>query len=330
MVLQPLRAGRIVPKRLTLSSYIVGRAGSLLDAGLDPEGERHMDYSNRTYLQSLFVDTLPDCALVLLDLDGKILTWNAGAEALHGYPEAEIIGRHFSCLFAPGDIDATKPGTSLAAAQALGRHDEICQRLHRDGSQRKVQDILIPLYDSNRTLVAFGNLTRALAPPANIATANIATARIAPVDVASGQAVPTKGLRLVPAGQRRKVLLVDDDEDARPEAADMLTGLGYEVAVASSGAEALDLLARVADIDVLFTDVIMPGGMDGGELAERARQLLPGIRTLFTSGYFEGALVNKGSIAANTHFLVKPYRRKDLARMMNQVLEVDELEVSEP
>lgn len=272
-----------------------------------------MQYSDRTYLQSLFVDSLADCALVLLDLDGKVLTWNAGAQALHGYPEAEMIGRHFSCLFPQDDIDAGKPGMSLAAARAQGRHEETRQRLHKDGSPRKVQDVLIALYDANRKLVAFGNLTRALDPPASIA----------PI-----QATVVPALRLVPAGQHRKVLLVDDDEDVRAVAVDMLTGLGYEVVVASNGPEALDTLARIADIDVLFTDVVMPGGMDGGEVAQQARQLRPGIRVLFQSGYFEGALVRKGSIAANTHFLVKPYRRKDLALMMEQVLEAEGSDVS--
>ncbi len=98
------------------------------------------------------------------------------------------------------------------------------------------------------------------------------------------------------------------------------TGLGYDVLVAASGVEALDILARDGDIDVLFTDVVMPGGLDGGEVAERAREIRPDIKILFQSGYFEGALVRKGSLAANNHLLVKPYRRKDLAQMMNMIL----------
>ena len=91
--------------------------------------------------------------------------------------------------------------------------------------------------------------------------------------------------------------------------------------VASSGAEALEIFARVCDIQVLFTDVIMPGGMDGGEVAKKAKLLQPGIKVLFASGYFEGALVRGGSIEASTHFLVKPYRKKELAQMMEVVLE---------
>ena len=118
----------------------------------------------------------------------------------------------------------------------------------------------------------------------------------------------------------RKVLLVDDDGDVRATAVNLLTTLGYEVLVAASGAEALDILARDEGIDVLFTDVMMPGAMDGGEVAEKAREIRPDIKILFASGYFEDALVRHGNIAANTHLLVKPYRRRDLAKMMNMIL----------
>lgn len=286
-----------------------------------------MDYSDRDNLQRLFVDSLPDCALVVLDIDGKVLTWNAGAHAMHGYLEAEMIGRHFSCLFTQDDIDAARPLAFLAGALVQGWHEETRLRLHKDGSERKVQDVLISLYDPNRKLVAFGNMTRATDPPVQARPAVDVQVGAVPVPAvkapaapahAQVHAAPAPALRLVPAAgeRRRKVLLVDDDEDVRRVAVDLVTGLGYEVIVASSGPEALELLATVTDIDVLFTDVIMPGGMDGGQVAEKARQLRPGVKVLFTSGYFEGALVRKGNIAANTHFLVKPYRRKDLALMV--------------
>jgi PAS domain S-box-containing protein len=262
-----------------------------------------MDYSDRGNLQQLFVDSLPDCALVLLDIDGKVLTWNAGAHAMHGYPAAEMIGRHFSCLYTQKDIDAAKPLRSLAGALAMGRLEETRQRLHKDGTEIEVQDVLIPLYDPQKKLVAFGNLTREIGRSTRAAAASA-----------------THGLRVVPVEKRKKILLVDDDEAVRAAAVGLLTSLGYQVIVASSGPEALDLLARFTDIDVLFTDVVMPGGMDGGEVSEKARELRPDVKILFASGYFEGALVRDGNIAANTHFLVKPYRKKDLAKMMEQVL----------
>lgn len=267
-----------------------------------------MDFSDRGILQQLFVDSISDCALIVLDVDGNIVTWNAGAQAMHGYPESEIVGRHFSCLYLQADIDADKPMTSLADAIADGRHEKTRRRLHKDGTEFEVQDILISLYDPQKKLVAFGNLTREVGRPTHVVPVS-ASLPVAPPPSAPGS-----------AALRTKVLLVDDDEDVRRAAVDLLASLGYQVIVASSGPEALELLARYADIDVLFTDVVMPDDMDGGEVAEKARQLRPGIKVLFTSGYFEGALVRKGSIAANTHFLVKPYRKRDLALMMDQVL----------
>ncbi|MCF8534339.1 MAG: response regulator [Reyranella sp.] len=273
-----------------------------------------MDYSDLGALQKLFVDTLPDCALVILDVDGKVLTWNAGAQEIHGYSAPEIVGRHFSCLFVQADSDAARPLMSLAGAMAQGRHEETRQRLHKDGTEFQVLDILIPLYDPQKKLVAFGNLTReigrsrrAVAPPAQAAAAP---------PVTHGP----QGLHIVPSERRKKVLLVDDDEAVRTAAVGLLTKLGYEVIVASSGSEALDLLVGVPDVDVLLTDVKMPGGMDGGEVAARAQEMCPDLKVLFVSGYFEGALVRQGTIAASTHFLVKPYRRRELALKMDEVL----------
>jgi PAS domain S-box-containing protein len=289
-----------------------------------------MDYTDRGNLQQLFVDTLPDCALVLLDIDGKVLTWNAGAQAIHGYAEPEIVGRHFSCLYVRTEADAARPLMSMAGAMAQGRHEETHPRLHKDGTEIQVLDILIPLYDPQKKLVAFGNFTREVGRsiPVVAASAPVAVpvAPVAPVaSIPSAAAAPASpashGLRVVPVDKRKKVLLVDDDEAVRTAAVGLLTSLGYQVIVASSGTEALDLLARLSDIDVLFTDVVMPGGMDGGEVAAKARELRPDVKILFASGYFEGALVREGNIAANTHFLVKPYRKKELAQMMDVVLE---------
>jgi PAS domain S-box-containing protein len=264
-----------------------------------------MDYSDRGNLQQLFVDSLSDYALVVLDVDGKVLTWNAGASAMLGYAESEVIGRHFSCLYTQTDIDAGKPLMSLAGALAQGRHDDTGQRLHKDGTRLETQSVLIPLYDPEKKLVAFGNLTREIG----------ATTPAAAAPVAAVTATEVRATKV-----RKKVLLVDDDEAVRTAAVGLLENLGYEVVVASGGAEALDMLTRIDDIDVLFTDVIMPGGMDGGEVAERAQALRPDLKFLFASGYFEAALVRKGTISASTHFLVKPYRKRELALKMEQVL----------
>ena len=85
------------------------------------------------------------------------------------------------------------------------------------------------------------------------------------------------------------ILLVDDDELVRKSAATLMASLGYRVLSAGSGSEALEVLRQDGPIDLLFTDVFMPGGMHGPQLVAAARRLRPELRILFTSGYFEYA-----------------------------------------
>jgi PAS domain S-box-containing protein len=266
-----------------------------------------MDNSVHGHLKQLLVDILPDCALVVLDTDGKVLSWNVGAQGLLGYTEGEAVGLSFSRIVPPETLDPAGAPPSLAIARKSGRHVEVCQRMHSDGSDHEVREIVIPLRDPQHTLVAFGIMMQSVGAPGNAEAGR-------PLMVSKRQA--------------RKVLLVDDDGDVRLTAVNLLKGLGYEVLTAASGAEALDILARDEGIDVLFTDVMMPGGMDGGEVAEKARAIRPAIKVLFASGYFEDALIKKGNIAANTHLLVKPYRRRDLAKMLNMIL-ADEIRGSD-
>jgi CheY-like chemotaxis protein len=122
----------------------------------------------------------------------------------------------------------------------------------------------------------------------------------------------------LPEGQ--KILVVDDDPEGRQAAVDRLTSLGYRVMTASGGVEALDVLSRHRDVDLLFTDVVMPDGLSGRELADKARQATPGLKVLFASGYFEGALVDEGRLEASAHFVVKPYRQHDLVQKLEEVL----------
>jgi two-component SAPR family response regulator len=73
-------------------------------------------------------------------------------------------------------------------------------------------------------------------------------------------------------------------------------------------------------VDLLFTDVVMPGELAGRALAAKAMELRPGLKVLFSSGYFEGALVGKGELETNVQFLPKPYRKQELAQKIEEVL----------
>jgi len=137
-------------------------------------------------------------------------------------------------------------------------------------------------------------------------------------------AVPPPPAPAVPetfeAGAGERVLLVEDDDLVREYAREQLLALGYRVLVARSGAEALAMIGQDAGIDLLFTDVVMPGGINGRQLADAARAQRPDLPVLFASGFPENALTRNGRIDAGVVLLAKPYRRADLARKLREVL----------
>ncbi|MBB5518719.1 hybrid sensor histidine kinase/response regulator [Amphiplicatus metriothermophilus] len=124
----------------------------------------------------------------------------------------------------------------------------------------------------------------------------------------------------VPGGTE-SILLVEDDPLVRENAERILKNLGYRVLSADRGASALAILERGDPVDLLFTDVVMPGGIAGPELAARAAELRPGIRVLFTSGYTESAVVHHGRLDPGVNLIRKPYGRKALARKLRQTLD---------
>jgi PAS domain S-box-containing protein len=115
------------------------------------------------------------------------------------------------------------------------------------------------------------------------------------------------------------VLLVEDDELVRQHAEKLLRALGYQVLSASNGLAAMEILQSGAPVDLLFTDVVMPG-MGGRQLADGAAKLRPGLKVLFTSGYNHEAIVHDGRLDPGVHLLRKPYRRRDLALKLRQLL----------
>lgn len=116
------------------------------------------------------------------------------------------------------------------------------------------------------------------------------------------------------------VLLAEDNEPVREFAKSQLLDLGYRVLEAANGKDALKIVAERADIDLLFTDVVMPGGMTGRDLAVEACKLNPRLKVLYTSGYAENAMVHQGLLDNGVNLLTKPYTRLEMARRIRQVL----------
>ena len=222
------------------------------------------DEFDRGDLVRRFVEDLPDCAVIILDVDGKVLTWNAGARSILSYGADEIVGQPYACLYTQEDIASALPAAALDDAR--DRH------------------------------VGFGAMTRDDAAPAGEAG-----------ETSTKPAKPAAG------NEAARILVVDDDDQIRQIALMQLASCGYRVLEASNGVDALAILARDVDIQLLFVDLNMPD-MGGKAVAAEAGRLWRNLKILFASGEGEPA------DSSGAHFLMKPYRKKELAEKILEVL----------
>jgi PAS domain S-box-containing protein len=194
---------------------------------------------------------------------------------------AEVLQRAFEPFF------TTKPegkGTGLGLSQVFGF-------VKQSGGHVKIE-----------SAAGKGTTVRLILPRAEAAHA---------VDVPEDETVPTG---------EEMVLVVEDEAAVRAVAVEMITDLGYSALEASNPDEAAEIL-RHQRIELLFSDVVMPGELTSTQLAELARQLQPGIKILFTSGYAENAIVHNGRLDAGVNLISKPYKRDQLARKFRQILD---------
>jgi signal transduction histidine kinase len=121
-------------------------------------------------------------------------------------------------------------------------------------------------------------------------------------------------------GGSETILVVEDDHLVRAFVVSQIKSLGYVTLTAVNAAEAMNFIDGPEAIDLLFTDVIMPGSMNGRQLAEKALQCRAALKVLFTSGYSNEAIIHHGHLDAGVLLLAKPYRTSDLARMIRAAL----------
>jgi PAS domain S-box-containing protein len=133
---------------------------------------------------------------------------------------------------------------------------------------------------------------------------------------AASDAVVTSTVR----GGHETILVVEDDKLVRDYVLTQLHSLGYVTLDAENAAEALALVEAGRRFDLLFTDVIMPGAMNGRQLADAIEKHKPGLKVLFTSGYTENAIIHHGRLDSGVLLLAKPYRKSDLAGMIRRAL----------
>ncbi|HLB79522.1 MAG TPA: PAS domain-containing protein [Dongiaceae bacterium] len=125
------------------------------------------------------------------------------------------------------------------------------------------------------------------------------------------------------SGNGETVLIVEDDADVRGFVTTVLARRGYRVIEAADGPAALARLDTHPDVDLLLTDVILPGGMNGRQVAEAVAARCPRVGVLYTSGYAENVIVHQGKLDPGVHLLAKPYRKEDLLRLVRKILDAD-------
>jgi CheY-like chemotaxis protein len=122
-------------------------------------------------------------------------------------------------------------------------------------------------------------------------------------------------------GEGETILVVEDEAELRAFTVEVLSELGYRVLEAETAAGAMKLVERENRIDVLFTDVVLPGGTDGRALAEAAMRLRPAMRVLFTTGYTRNAIVHHGRLDPGVQMIGKPFTYAELASKVREVIE---------
>jgi len=126
-----------------------------------------------------------------------------------------------------------------------------------------------------------------------------------------------------PAGRGETVLVVEDDRDVRALTTTQLGSLGYRVLEADTGPSALKQLGSTANVNLLLTDLVLSGGMNGCELAAKVRQSMPGVKVLYMSGYSENIVAPHGPLDAHAMLLRKPFRKRELASKVRATLDAD-------
>jgi PAS domain S-box-containing protein len=125
--------------------------------------------------------------------------------------------------------------------------------------------------------------------------------------------------------RRPKILVVEDQEAVRAVACGFLEDFGYEIVEAGDGFQALAILQEQRDIDLMFSDVVMPGGMNGFDLAQAAQSLRPELKIVHTSGYPKGAMVHQDEPRFKNGFIImKPYRREELQKIIKDAIEIQQ------
>ncbi|MET0536169.1 MAG: ATP-binding protein [Steroidobacter sp.] len=138
---------------------------------------------------------------------------------------------------------------------------------------------------------------------------------------AHAQELPSEHPPVTAGGGHETILVVEDDEELRAYSVGILEELGYKVLAARSGPSALELLQTNADVALLFTDIVLPDGLNGKQLADEARRRRPGLRVLYATGYARNAIVHNGHLPSTVDLITKPFRSDELSAKCRIILD---------
>jgi PAS domain S-box-containing protein len=141
------------------------------------------------------------------------------------------------------------------------------------------------------------------------------------LDAATAEAEVPDAHQAPEGGLEETILVLEDDDDVRTHSVECLRELGYRVVEAHDGPSALRLLERQPRVDLLFTDVVLPGGLTGAQVATQAREMRPALKVLFTTGYARNAIIHHGRLDKGVQLITKPFTFNDLAAKVRDVLD---------
>jgi PAS domain S-box-containing protein len=252
-----------------------------------------------------------DYAIVTLDPDGNVTSWNAGARQLKGYEPDEIIGSPFSRFFTPEAVRRGWPQHELEVAREQGRFEDEGWRVRKDGSHFWASVVTTPLRTAAGHLVGYSKITRDLTERRR--REEVLTQLVRP---AARRPVPEiRGPR--PATARPvRVLCVDDNQHLVNTLARLLKAMGHEAQVAYDGAAALRA-AQTLRPEMVLLDIDMPG-MNGYEVArrllEQQREAPP--RLIALTGWGRESDKQRAKEAGFYRYVVKPVTRKTLESLL--------------
>jgi PAS domain S-box-containing protein len=261
------------------------------------------------------VESVTDCGIVQLDAQGRVLSWNAGAQLIDGYSAQEIVGQHFSRFYCAQDIELGVPQRDLDAAAATGRHEAEGSRARKDGSTYRANVVLTSVHDQAGVLRGFARLSRDTGEP-----------KLHTVE-SPGPADPTHAARGVP---RRRLLYVED-HSASFGLVEQLVARRTDVLLLRAANVDLGIdLARTTRPDAILLNIDLPGtGALQFMKLLRADPVTQDTPLLALGTNAAPDAINKALEAGFFHYLTKPLKSESFLEALDDALEFAALERAE-